>query len=83
MPDYLMLSQLIGRADFMELRCGRCEHPGWLSVARLTREYPPETRLHEIMKAQIGDCPNRNARQERERCDVYSPTLSPLFAGPP
>jgi hypothetical protein len=43
MPDYLMLSDLIGRADFLELLCGRCERSGRLSVARLAREYPPDT----------------------------------------
>jgi hypothetical protein len=25
MPDYLMLSDLVGRAEMLELRCGRCE----------------------------------------------------------
>jgi hypothetical protein len=43
-----------------------------LSVARLAREYALETPLRTIMRAQIGDCPNRNAQQDRERCDPYS-----------
>jgi hypothetical protein len=33
-----------------------------------------------IMRAQIGDCPNRSAQQERERCDPYRPMLGRLFA---
>jgi hypothetical protein len=66
-------------ADMMEIRCGRCDRHGRLSVARLARENAPETSLASIMRAQIGDCPNRNAQQERERCDPYSPTLWPLF----
>jgi hypothetical protein len=79
--DYIMLSDLIGRADMLELLCGRCERRGRLSVPRLAREYPPETPLRAIMRAQVGDCQNRNAQQERHRCDPYSPTLWPLFGG--
>jgi hypothetical protein len=43
--DYLMLSDLVGRTDFLELLCGRCERRGRLSVARLAREYPRKHRL--------------------------------------
>jgi hypothetical protein len=56
-------------SDFLELLCGRCERRGRLSVARPARENAPETSLASIMRAQIGDCPNRNAQQERQRCD--------------
>jgi hypothetical protein len=41
--DYLMLSDIIGRADFLELLCGRCERRGrlpslgWHRTTRLTR----------------------------------------------
>jgi hypothetical protein len=78
--DYLTVADLIGRADFLELACGRCERRGRLSVARLAREHALGTPLATIMRAQVGDCPNRNAQQERDRCDPYSPTLSTLFA---
>jgi hypothetical protein len=78
--DYIALADLIGRAEMLELRCGRCERRGRLSVARLARDYAPETPLRTIMRAQIGDCPNLNSQQDRERCDPYSPTLWPLFA---
>jgi hypothetical protein len=77
-----LLADIMGRADMLELCCGRCERRGRLSVARLAREYPPKTPLATIMRVQIGDCPQRNAREERERCDPYCPTLRPLFAGP-
>ncbi len=84
MPEngYYILSDIIGHADMLELACGRCERRGKLSVARLAADYAPDTQLHTIMRAQIGDCPQRAARQERERCDPYSPTLSRLFGGP-
>jgi hypothetical protein len=80
MPNYLTLADLIGRADMLELRCGRCERRGRLSVARLAREHPPETSLASIMRAQIGDCPKLTERRIEARCDPYSPTLWPLFA---
>jgi hypothetical protein len=79
MANYIMLSDLIGRADFLELRCGRCERSGRLSVARLAREYSPDTSLATIMRAQIGDCPKKTERRIEARCDPYSPTLWPLF----
>jgi hypothetical protein len=78
----LLLSDLVGRADIMEVICDRCGRHGRLSVARLARKNAHETSLAAMMRAQIGDCPNRNAQQERERCDPYSPTLGQLFAGP-
>ncbi len=83
MPDNgsYVLADIIGRAEMLELRCGRCERHGRLSVARLAQEYAPKTPLGAIMRAQIGDCPKRTAREERDRCDPYSPTLWPLFAG--
>jgi hypothetical protein len=82
MANYLMLSDLIGRADFLELGYGRYERSGRHSVARLAREYPPDTSLAEIMRAQIGDCPKRTERRIEARCDPYSPTFWQLFAGP-
>jgi hypothetical protein len=78
--DYIVLADIIGRVDMLELWCGRCERRGRLSVARLAQEYPPETPLLMIMRAQIGDCPKQAAQRIEERCDPYSPTLSPLFA---
>jgi hypothetical protein len=80
--DVLLLSDLIGgRADFLELVCDRCGRRGRLSMARLAQEYAPDTPLPTIMWAKVGDCPHRNARQERERCDPYSPTLLGMFGG--
>jgi hypothetical protein len=73
MNDYIALADIIGRVDFLELACGRCERRGRLSIARLAREYAPETPVAIIMRAQIGDCPKQAARQERKRCDPYSP----------
>ena len=76
-----VLADIIGRVEMLELRCGRCERSGRLSVARLAQEYAPKTTLGMIMRAQIGDCPKRNAREDRDRCDPHSPTLWQLFAG--
>ena len=78
--DESLLSDIIGRADMLELACGRCER-GRLSVARLAQESAPKTPLSTIMRAQIGDCPRRNEREDRDRCDPHSPTLWPLFSG--
>ena len=83
MPEngYYVLSDIIGRAEMLELACGRCERRGRLSVARLAQEYAPKTQLNTIMRAQNGDCQKRNEREDRDRCDPHSPTLWPLFSG--
>ena len=48
-------------ARTIEIRCHRCERHGRLSVARLLREYAPQTPLWVIWDPLIGDCPKREA----------------------
>jgi hypothetical protein len=75
--NVLLLSDLIGRAHMLDLACGRCERRGRLCVARLSREYAPETPLATLRQAQIGDCPNRNSQQEQEQERCERPTSVP------
>ncbi len=45
----------------------------------------PKTPVDTVMRALVGDCLQRNAEQERERCDPYAPELLEFFgkARPP
>jgi hypothetical protein len=63
----------------IDIRCGRCDRRGRLSVKRLLAEWGADASLRDIMREQIGDCPKRDATQIYERCDAFSPTLAQLF----
>jgi hypothetical protein len=49
--DYLVLSDLIGRADFLELLCRRCERRGRLSVTRFARIRAGDIPAHDHARA--------------------------------
>ena len=66
----------------IDIRCGRCDRHGRLSVARLMAEWGADASLRDIMHEQIGSCPHRNDTQIYTRCDPFCPTLVELF-GPP
>jgi hypothetical protein len=81
--DVITLGDVADRgAEMIEIRCGRCDRSGRLSVVRLLAEYGPQTPVWEIMDAQIGDCPKREAHNIAERCSVHCPDLSGLFRAP-
>ena len=78
----ITLGEVAGRTDMIELRCGRCDRRGRLNTVRLLREHGPGAAMGEIMRAQVGDCPKRNATQIQDRCDPYCLDLARLFAKP-
>ena len=81
--DVITLSDVAERgAAMIEIRCGRCERAGRLSVARLLAEHGPNASMGVVMRAQVGDCPNRESTQIQERCDPYCPDLVRLFFRP-
>ena len=67
-------------ATMIDIRCGRCDRHGRLSVNRLLAEWGPDASLRDIMHEQIGSCPHRNDTQLYTRCDPYCPTLAQLFS---
>jgi hypothetical protein len=73
---------IVRGAEMIEILCGRCDRAGRLLVARLLAKYGDRTPVWEIMEAQIGVCPNREARNIAERCSVYCPDLSRRFVRP-
>jgi len=78
--DVILLGEVAARgAAMLELRCGRCERRGRLSVQRLLAEYGADASVRRAMQAQIGDCPNRDHSQLQSRCDPYCPGLARLF----
>ncbi len=81
--DVILLSEVAERgAAMIEVRCGRCERAGRLSVARLLAEHGPSAAMGEVMRAQVGDCPKRDEAQIQNRCDSYCLDLVRLFFRP-
>ena len=81
--DYIPLGDVAARdVTLIDIRCGRCDRHGRLSVSRLMARYGPDASIHDIMREQIGSCPHRNDTQLYTRCYPYCPTLVELF-GPP
>jgi hypothetical protein len=66
-------------ATMLEIRCGRCDRHGRLSVARLLSEHGPNAEFGAIMRGLTGDCPRHNEQQIQSRCDPYCPDLVRLF----
>jgi hypothetical protein len=78
--DVILLGEVAARgATMIEVRCGRCDRHGRLSVKRLLAQYGPDVAVGHIMRAQIGECPNRDSSQIQNRCDPYCPDLARLF----
>ena len=79
--DVIVLGQVAAKgATMIELRCGRCDRHGRLSVQRLLAEWGADAALRDIMREQIGSCPHKDDAQIYTRCDPYCPTLAQLFS---
>jgi hypothetical protein len=57
----------------IEIRCGRCDRHGRLSVKRPLVEWGAAASLRDIMRNQIGSCPHRNGTQLYTRSGPYCP----------
>jgi hypothetical protein len=72
--DVILLGEVAERgARTIEIRCHRCDRHGRLSIARLLREYAPQTPLWMIWDPLIGDCPKREVQNLAERCQRLLP----------
>jgi len=67
--DFISLDQVAARVAMIDIRCGRCDRHGRLSVARLLAEWGPDASLRDIMHEQIGSCAHQDDSQIYTRCD--------------
>jgi hypothetical protein len=62
--DVITLGEVAARgAEMIEFRCGRCGRHGCLAVARLLAEHGPDAAMGAVIRAQVGDCPKRDASE--------------------
>jgi len=53
--DVILLGELAARgAAMLDIRCGRCDRHGRLSVQRLLAQYGPDAPVRRAMQGQIG-----------------------------
>lgn len=77
MKDSILIGEVAARgATMLDMRCGRRERHGRLSVARLLAEHGPDVPARRAWPDRIGDWPNRDHTQLQSRGDPYSPTLA-------
>ena len=63
----------------IDIRCGRCDRHGRLSVKRLLARYGPDASLRDIMHEQIGSCPHPNDTQLYTRCALLPDPGAAVF----
>lgn len=78
MKGSLILGDLEGSLQFVEIRCTKCDRYGRQRVAHLIERYGREARMPDIRHQLSADCPHHNATVY-ERCDVYFPQLMELL----
>jgi hypothetical protein len=83
MRNVILLREVAAHLDMLEVRCARCTRHGRFRIARLLEEHGPDVTVPTVLRAQVADCPQRNAQHDRERCDPFAPELERLFAHPP
>lgn len=59
----------------VEIRCSRCERHGLVRISTLAAQHGADMTLHELLRVLPGDCPQRHADRDVDRCSVGLPDL--------
>jgi hypothetical protein len=73
--SYHVFGDIAGKLVVLRVECARCPRKGRFGVAKLIAQYGREGNMSEWMSELKGDCPNRDAPQLHERCDLICPDL--------
>jgi hypothetical protein len=76
----VILSDLVGRLDKLDVRCTRCTRHGRVKLAKLIAEHGPDLGLPELAVRLAADCPNATSTDSARRCWVHFPQLVKLTA---
>ena len=75
----IILEELQGKFDLLDIACHRCERRGRVSLSRLIEEHGTDTGLPDLWESLAGDCPNARTTVVHNRCAIYYPQLPALF----
>ncbi len=74
----ILLGDLAGRIDRLEIRCSRCNRHGRVWLSKLIEQYGADMRGPEFAVLLAKDCPKANAHWGK-RCWIYFPQMTKLF----
>jgi hypothetical protein len=72
---YLTFGDIAGKLHMLRIECTRCARKGQYSVTKLLAEHGHRGNMTEWVSELRADCPQRNAPQLHERCDLICPDL--------
>jgi hypothetical protein len=75
MATYLIFGDIEGKLNVLRVQCTRCSRKGRYNVRRLIAQYGRKASMMKWKEQLNGDCPNRDAPQLHDRCDVICPDL--------
>jgi hypothetical protein len=82
MSGSILLGDVAGRTETIEIACRACPRHGVLRTDRLLADHGKAMPMPALLRLLAGDCPRLTATNLYKRCDVHSPTLSALFMPP-
>lgn len=83
MRQVVVLGDLVGRIERLEVRCTRCDRAGRVTLNKLLAEHGADMAMPQLAVLLAGDCPKANATNVAERCFVIFPQLLDLPTAPP
>jgi hypothetical protein len=65
----------LASCTMLRVECTRCARKGRYSVAKLLAQHGHRGNMSKWVSELVGDCPNRNAPQLHDCCDLICPDL--------
>jgi len=62
----IILGELQGKLDLLDIACHRCERRGRVSLARLIEEHGADTGLPDLWESLSDDCANATSGEQVE-----------------
>jgi hypothetical protein len=72
---YQIFGDIEDKLDVLRLECTRCGRKGRYHVRNLIEKHGRRGNMSKWVSDLKGDCPNRDAPQLRDRCDLICPDL--------
>lgn len=71
----VVFGDIEGKLDVLRIECTRCHRKGRYSVRRLIDKYGRGGNMMKWREMLTSDCPNCDAPQLHDRCDLICPDL--------
>ena len=71
--SYLIFGGIEGKLDLLRVECTKCRPQGLYLVRKLIEKHDRKGNMSAWVSNLKGDCPNRDAAELQDRCDVVCP----------